>query len=170
MIQSDKWKTWLAFIDQKTCLICRGNRGKIYDINDYTTQPRPPVHPRCRCTIQRMSVLLAGTATKKGQQGADWYLRHRGKLPDYYISRNEAEKEGWIPSKGNLNLTVPGKMIGGGQYYNDDGRLPSKNGRIWYEADINYIKGYRNTERIVYSNDGLIFVTYDHYGSFKEIQ
>jgi hypothetical protein len=42
--------------------------------------------------------------------------------------------------------------------------------RIWYEADINYTSGYRGTERILYSNDGLIFVTYDHYQTFYEIQ
>ena len=54
-------------------------------------------------------------------------------------------------------------------FYNDKGKLPEKNGRIWYEADINYLKGKRNSERIVYSNDGLIFVSYDHYKTFIEI-
>ncbi len=52
---------------------------------------------------------------------------------------------------------------------NDDGVLPQKNNRIWYEADINYTGGYRNTQRIVFSNDGLVFVTYDHYKTFIEI-
>ena len=42
-------------------------------------------------------------------------------------------------------------------------------GRIWYEADINYKRGYRNTQRLLFSNDGLIFVTYDHYETFAEI-
>jgi len=42
-------------------------------------------------------------------------------------------------------------------------------GRIWYEADLNYIHGKRNGQRIVFSNDGLIFVTYDHYKTFYEI-
>ena len=41
---------------------------------------------------------------------------------------------------------------------------------LWYEADINYTSGYRGTERILYSNDGLVFVTYDHYQTFYEIQ
>ena len=40
---------------------------------------------------------------------------------------------------------------------------------IWYEADIDYQSGYRNTYRILYSNDGLIFVTYDHYQTFYEV-
>lgn len=60
-------------------------------------------------------------------------------------------------------------MIGGDQYYNDDLKLPSISGRIWYEADINYTGGSRNRQRILYSNDGLIFVTYDHYQTFYEI-
>ena len=60
-------------------------------------------------------------------------------------------------------------MITRGQYYNDDGHLPSASGRIWYEADINYKTGRRNDQRIIWSNDGLIFVTYDHYETFYEI-
>ena len=64
---------------------------------------------------------------------------------------------------------APGKMLYGGIYHNDDGKLPEDINRIWYEADINYISGYRNGERILFSNDGLIFVTYDHYETFCEI-
>ena len=60
-------------------------------------------------------------------------------------------------------------MIGGDRYYNDDLKLPNVIGRIWYEADINYNKGKRNKQRILYSNDGLIFATYDHYQTFYEI-
>ena len=52
---------------------------------------------------------------------------------------------------------------------NYDLKLPVSQGRIWYEADINYTGGKRNRERILYSNDGLIFVTYDHYQTFYEI-
>lgn len=48
-------------------------------------------------------------------------------------------------------------------------KLPEKYGRIWYEADVNYTGGYRNGERIVYSNDGLIFYTNNHYETFYEI-
>ena len=49
------------------------------------------------------------------------------------------------------------------------GRLPDAFGRIWYEADINYQGGYRDKHRILYSNDGLIFVSYDHYKTFYEV-
>jgi len=60
-------------------------------------------------------------------------------------------------------------MIAEGEYRNDDGHLPSVPGREWYEADINYTTGKRNKQRIVWSNDGLVFVTYDHYETFYEI-
>lgn len=64
---------------------------------------------------------------------------------------------------------LPGKMLGGDIYKNREGKLPSAPGRVWYEADMNYKSGYRNRDRILYSNDGLIFVTYDHYQTFYEI-
>lgn len=54
-------------------------------------------------------------------------------------------------------------------YENSDGHLPDAPGRIWYEADINYYDGRRNRHRVLWSNDGLIFVTYDHYSTFYEI-
>ena len=54
-------------------------------------------------------------------------------------------------------------------YFDLHGKLPSVDGRIWYEADINYTGGIRNSSRILYSNDGLVFVTYDHYFTFNQI-
>lgn len=60
-------------------------------------------------------------------------------------------------------------MIFGGKYYNNNGHLPRKEGRIWYEADINYKFGYRNNQRVFYSNDGLIFEKCDRCKTFFEI-
>lgn len=60
-------------------------------------------------------------------------------------------------------------MMYGGIYDNDNGKLPSSLRRIWYEADINYYEGRRNGHRIYFSNDGLIFVSYDHAETFYEI-
>ena len=112
---------------------------------------------------------MAGKATKKGKDGADWWLKHYDELPNYYITETEAKQLGWVRYKGNLHKVAPGKMITRGIYYNDNNHLPVENGRIWYEADINYEKGYRGNDRILFSNDGLIFVTYDHYKTFVEI-
>lgn len=166
---SSRWKEWKAVIDLKTCLNCRRANGKIYSINE-TVYPSPPLHPNCRCVIERLRTLLAGTATDDGINGADWHLKARGELPDYYITPEQATNEGWTPKKGDLFLKCPGKMIFGGIYQNKNKHLPTAPNRIWYEADINYELGYRGTERILFSNDGLIFVTYDHYTTFIEVE
>ena len=86
-----------------------------------------------------------------------------------YVSKKEAKQFGWNGLKGNLSTIAPGKIIGGSVYQNRDQHLPGAPGRIWYEADIDYRGGFRGTDRILFSNDGLIFVTYDHYRSFIEI-
>ena len=70
---------------------------------------------------------------------------------------------------GNLRKAIPGASIGGNVYYDYGNKLPQKPGRVWYEADINYTGGYRNQHRIIYSNDGLMFATYDHYETFYEL-
>ena len=98
------------------------------------------------------------------------YLKENGKLPDYYITKKEAQREGWIAKEGNLCDVLPGRAIGGDIFTNREKTLPVKKGRIWYEADINYDCGRRNARRVVYSNDGLIFVTHDHYKNFEEVK
>ncbi|MBQ8604747.1 MAG: hypothetical protein IJ410_07900 [Oscillospiraceae bacterium] len=112
---------------------------------------------------------MAGKATDKGNDGADYCLKHYNELPDCYITKEDAEKLGWVSFIGNLDNVAPGKMVTMGEYKNKNGHLPVESGRFWYEADINYTSGYRNSERVVFSNDGLIFVTYDHYKTFVEI-
>ena len=64
---------------------------------------------------------------------------------------------------------LPGYMIGGDEFLNDKDKLPCALGRTWYEADIDYTYGKRNLKRVLYSNDGLVFVTEDHYQTFYEI-
>ena len=82
----------------------------------------------------------------------------------------QAEAFGWKPKKGNLAEVAPEKMIGGEIYKNQNRHLPDAPGRVWYEADLSYISGFRSDcDRILYSNDGLIFVTCDHYETFYEI-
>ena len=98
------------------------------------------------------------------------YLKENGKLPDYYITKKEAQKGGWVAKEGNLCKVLPGRAIGGDIFTNREKTLPVKKGRVWYEADINYECGRRNAERLVFSNDGLIFVTHDHYKNFEEIK
>lgn len=103
-------------------------------------------------------------------QGADWYLKSYGKLPSYYITKENAEKLGYQSYLGNLSQVAPNRVLFKGIYQNKNEHLPTAPNRIWYEADINYNSGFRGAERILFSNDGLIFATYDHYATFVEIQ
>lgn len=94
------------------------------------------------------------------------YIHTYNKLPPNYITKREASELGWEASEGNLWEVTDKKSIGGDKFYNREGKLPKKEGRQYYEADINYEGGYRGPERIVYSNDGLIYYTDDHYETF----
>ena len=96
------------------------------------------------------------------------YINEFAKLPHNYITKNQAKKLGW-QTKGTLDKVTPGKSIGGDRYGNYEGLLPKKNGRVWTECDIDYVKGKRNAKRIVFSNDGLIYYTGDHYKTFTKL-
>lgn len=165
---STRWKSWITILDLKTCLMCRKLHGKIFGTDDFVSY-EPPLHDHCRCRIEQMVAVFPGYATRDGLKGADYWLSFFHKLPDYYLTKGEAKAAGWRPINGNLREIVPDKMIGGDIYQNRNGHLPQAEGRIWYEADINYTGGYRSRHRILYSNDGLIFVTYNHYETFVEI-
>ena len=105
--KSAKYKHWVSKEDFRRCLICAKMHGKIWLIFEIPN-PNPPIHDNCRCKIEPMKTITAGTATTDGINGADWYIK-------------------------------------------------------------NYKSGKRNSQRIIWSNDGLIFVTYDHYETFYEI-
>ena len=97
------------------------------------------------------------------------HLVKNGKLPDNYITKADAKALGWNPKKGNLQDVAPGKSIGGDVFHNKKGKLPSAPGRTWKEADLNYSGGHRKSERLVYSNDGQIYYTSDHYKTFQKL-
>lgn len=98
------------------------------------------------------------------------YLREHQRLPSFYITKKQARAEGWEPSSGNLCSVLPGKAIGGDRFSNREKRLPQKAKRVWREADINYRCGRRQADRLIYSNDGLIYVTRDHYRNFTKME
>ena len=97
------------------------------------------------------------------------YIHTFNKLPKNYITKSEAQKLGWDSMKGNLNKVAPGKSIGGDRFGNYEGQLPKAKGRQYYECDIDYKKGKRNAKRIIFSNDGLVFFTKDHYKTFEQL-
>ena len=93
------------------------------------------------------------------------YIHTYGHLPNNFITKSEAEKLGW--SGGSLEPYAAGKCIGGSRFGNYEGLLPKKSGRVYTECDIDTLgKNSRGAKRIVFSNDGLIYYTEDHYESF----
>ncbi|MDQ8748235.1 ribonuclease [Elizabethkingia miricola] len=96
------------------------------------------------------------------------YVKKNKKLPNYYVTKSAAQKAGWVASKGNLCTVLPGKAIGGDVFGNREGLLPKKTNRTYYEADLNYNCRNRNADRLIMSNDGLVYVTKDHYQTFTQ--
>ena len=94
------------------------------------------------------------------------YIYLYGRLPDNFITKKEAEKLGW--PGGSLEPYAPGKCIGGSRFGNYEGLLPEAEGRTYTECDIDTLGAEsRGAKRIVFSNDGLIYYTGDHYESFE---
>ena len=96
------------------------------------------------------------------------YIHTYGKLPSNFITKKEAQALGW--EGGSLEPYAKGKSIGGDTFGNYEGLLPKAKGRTYKECDID-TKGAksRGAKRIVFSNDGLIFYTDDHYESFTQL-
>lgn len=95
------------------------------------------------------------------------YIHLYNHLPSNFITKDEAKELGWSSSEGNLYKVAPGKSIGGDYFGNYEGILPKAKGRKYHECDIDSDGGYRNSKRIVFSNDGLIYYTEDHYETFE---
>ncbi len=93
-------------------------------------------------------------------------LRTTGKLPSNYIDKPTAVQQGWKPGKA-LGNSVPDGQLGGDIFENSTNVLPSAQGRVWYEADIGIKTAMSRPKqpgtRLLYSNDGLLYVTPDHY-------
>ncbi|MEG1192104.1 MAG: ribonuclease domain-containing protein [Clostridia bacterium] len=97
------------------------------------------------------------------------YLRVYKRLPDNFITKKDAEKLGWDNHKVTLDMVAPGKSIGGSHFGNYEDQLPKAKGRSWRECDIDASNGRRGIKRIVYSSDGLIYYTGNHYKTFERV-
>lgn len=112
---------------------------------------------------QNVSIDEDGSYTTK--EDVALYLETYEKLPDNFITKQEARKLGW--EGGSLEPYAPGKCIGGDKFGNYEGLLPAEKGRTYRECDIDTLGAdSRGAKRIVYSDDGLIYYTEDHYASF----
>lgn len=95
------------------------------------------------------------------------YIHLYGHLPDNYVTKREAQELGW--SGGSVERWAgEGTAIGGSRFGNYEGLLPEAEGRTWTECDIGTVgASSRGAKRIIFSNDGLVYYTGDHYGSFE---
>ena len=109
---------------------------------------------------------IAEDGTYTSKEDVALYIHVYGKLSQNFITKSEAEALGW--PGGYLEPYAPGKCIGGGRFGNYEGLLPAKKGRYYTECDIDTLGAKsRGAKRIVFSNDGLIYYTDDHYETFE---
>ena len=114
--------------------------------------------------VPTANVVKDGIYTSKDEVAA--YIYRFGELPRNFITKKEALALGWDAKSGNLWQVTDKKSIGGDRFSNREKRLPEASGRKWFECDIGYGGGRRGAQRIVFSNDGLIYYTPDHYENF----
>ena len=128
-----------------------------------TNQPEDVTTQKPDITQETETIDEYGTYTSK--EDVALYIHTYRKLPQNFITKNEARDLGW--QGGGLEDYAPGKCIGGEYFGNFEGLLPEKDGREYTECDIDTLgKSSRGAKRIVFSNDGLIYYTDDHYESF----
>ncbi|MBR5365371.1 MAG: ribonuclease [Clostridia bacterium] len=125
-------------------------------------EPEPEPEPEPKPEVPQIDE----NGTYDDKENVALYLHTYGRLPSNYITKKQAEALGW--TGGSLERYAPGKCIGGTYFGNYEGILPKKKGREYHECDIGTLgKSSRGAKRLVYSNDGLIYYTEDHYETFE---
>ncbi len=132
-----------------------------------TPQPTPvPTPAQTPQPTPEPSPTLAEDGSYTSKEDVALYIHLYGHLPDNFITKKEARSLGW--EGGSLEPYAPGKCIGGDYFGNYEGLLPEKQGRKYTECDIDTLGARsRGAKRIIFSNDGLIYYTDDHYESFE---
>ena len=121
--------------------------------------------PEARAT-NAAEMVINEDGSYSGRDEVALYIHTYGHLPENYITKKQAQALGW--SGGSLEPYAPGKCIGGDRFGNYEGLLPKQSGRSYIECDIDTLgASSRGAKRIVFSNDGLIYYTADHYQSFE---
>jgi hypothetical protein len=135
-----------------------------------TASAAPSTYTEPELTQSQETVTTEGKIDKNGvytsKDDVALYLYTYKTLPSNFITKKQAQAKGW--SGGSLEPYAPGCCIGGTYFGNYEGLLPEKRGREYHECDIDTLgKKSRGAKRIVYSNDGLIYYTEDHYQTFE---
>ena len=126
------------------------------------SQPAPDPEPEPE---PEPEPLLDPNGSYYSKEDVALYIHLYGKLPSNFLTKSQAKVLGW--KSGSVERYAPGKAIGGDTFQNREGLLPKKSGRAYKECDIDTLgKSSRGAKRIVFSNDGLVYYTDDHYKSF----
>lgn len=159
--RSGKFKFWLSMLAALLVFVaCSAPLPATAPAKLSQTMPQPNGFPE----QSTMALNPLGSYTTKDDVALFIHLFNR--LPQNFITKNEARALGW--SGGNLQDIAPGKCIGGDRFGNYEGLLPKKQGRTYTECDIDTENASsRGAKRLVFSNDGLIYYTDDHYASFE---
>ncbi len=110
--------------------------------------------------------VVKGTAYYDRDSVAEYIHKYK-ELPPNYLTKKEASEKGWESAAGNLWDVTDKGVIGGDRFGNREKLLPNLPGISYRECDVNYNGGRRGPERLVYSGDGWIYYTGDHYASFE---
>lgn len=142
-----------------------------------TKAPKPTSTPKPTATPKPTSTPKPTPTPKAAIDKNGWYyskdevalyIHTYGCLPENFITKKEAEDLGW--TGGSVQKYKKGAAIGGSVFGNYEGLLPKKKGRTYYECDIDTNgKSSRGAKRIIFSNDGLIYYTDDHYETFTKL-
>ena len=132
-------------------------------------KPFEPENPAVKADSEQQEQQIDEAGYYTSPEEVALYIHTYNKLPSNYITKKEATTLGWKSSEGNLWEVTDKKSIGGDLFGNREGSLPKKDGRKYFECDVNYEGGFRGSERLVYSDDGLIYYTSDHYKTFTQL-
>ncbi len=151
---------WVAALAAALCVGC----GSAEDKSAYMSGA-PETGTAIQEEFSREDSVIAEDGSYSSKEDVALYLETYGRLPDNFITKKEAKALGW--EGGSLESYAPGKCIGGDKFGNYEGILPEEDGRTYRECDIDTLgKKSRGAKRIVYSDDGLIYYTEDHYETF----
>ncbi|MCM1100061.1 MAG: ribonuclease [Clostridium sp.] len=127
--------------------------------------PETPAAASTEISAPEAQAAISEDGSYTAKEDVALYLETYDRLPDNFITKDEARALGW--EGGSLEPYAPGMCIGGDKFGNYEGLLPKEEGRVYRECDIDTLGAdSRGAKRIVYSNDGLIYYTGDHYASF----
>ena len=167
-------KVLILFLCLLLCLLpACAQAGRILDalddiaseLNNTGSETPTPTPSAVSETPTKTTAVIDENGVYTSKEDVALYIHTYGKLPSNFITKKQAEALGW--TSGSLEPYAKGKCIGGDYFGNYEHQLPTKKGRTYHECDIGTLgRSSRGTKRIVYSNDGLIYYTGDHYEHF----